>query len=103
MDEHDHEETLLTFLDDGSLLVDARLDVEKLGEALNIELPKGEFESVGGLIIHLLGRIPKAGEKVNCQSLEITIQKGDQRRIEKVLVSREAAVEEGESTITSNV
>ena len=103
MDEHDHEETLLTFLDDGSLLVDARLDVEKLGEALNIELPKGEFESVGGLIIHLLGRIPKVGEKVNCQSLEITIQKGDQRRIENVLVSREAAVEEGESTITSNV
>jgi len=106
MDEHDHEETLVTPLDDGSLLVDARLDVEKLGEALNMELPEGEFESVGGLIIHLLGRIPRVGEKVRYQDLEMTIQKGDQRRIEKVLVSREAetgSVEEGESTITSNV
>jgi len=88
MDEHDHEETLLTRLEDGSLAVHARLDVEKLGEALGMELPDGEFESVGGFIIHLLGKIPKTGEKVRFQDIEMTIQKGDQRRIEKVLVSR---------------
>lgn len=106
MDEHDHEETLLTRLDDGSLVVHARLDVEKLGEALNMELPEGEFESVGGFIIDLLGKIPKTGEKVRFRDIEMTIQKGDQRRIEKVLVSRVAApgsFEAGGSEITSNV
>jgi len=106
MDEHDHEETLLTRLDDGSLVVHARLDVEKLGEALNMELPEGEFESVGGFIIDLLGKIPKTGEKVRFRDIEMTIQKGDQRRIEKVLVSRVAApgsFEGGESEITRNV
>jgi magnesium and cobalt transporter len=106
MDEHDHEETLLTRLEDGSFVVHARLDVEKLGEALNMELPEGEFESVGGFIIHLLGRIPKIGENVRFQDIEMTIQKGDQRRIEKVLVSRAAppgSVEGGELAITSNV
>jgi len=106
MDEHDQEETLLTRLEDGSLVVNARLDVEKLGEALNMELPQGEFESVGGFIIHLLGRIPKIDEKVRFQDIEMTIQKGDQRRIEKVLVSRTAlpeSAEEGESAVSSNI
>lgn len=106
MDEHDQEETLLTRLEDGSLLVNARLDVEKLGEALQMDLPEGEFESVGGFIIHLLGSIPKTGEKIRFQDIEMTIQKGDQRRIEKVLVSRVAppgSVEERESAISSHV
>lgn len=88
LDEHDHEENLITLLEDGSLLVDARLDIEKLGEALQMDLPEGEFESVGGFIIDLLGRIPKTNETVRFQDIEMTIQKGDQRKIEKVLVSR---------------
>jgi len=88
LDEHDHEENLITPLENGYLLVDARLDIEKLGEALQMDLPEGEFESVGGFIIDLLGRIPKTSETVRFQDIEMTIQKGDQRKIEKVLVSR---------------
>lgn len=105
LDEHDHEETLLTRLEDGSLLVDARLDVEKLGEALQMELPEGEFESVGGFIIDRLGRIPKMDEVIRFLDIEMTIQKGDQRRIEKVLVSRVTSrdsFEEGKSAISSH-
>jgi len=102
LDEHDHEETLITRLEDGSLLVDARVDIEKLGEALKMDLPEGEFESVGGFIIDLLGRIPKTNETVRFQDIEMTIQKGDQRKIEKVLVSRATSsgvvVEAKEST-----
>ncbi|MCF8143135.1 MAG: hemolysin family protein [Deltaproteobacteria bacterium] len=105
MDEHDHEETLLTRLEDGSLVVHARLDVEKLGEALNMELPEGEFESVGGFIIHLLGRIPETNEKIRFRDIEMTIQKGDQRRIEKVHVFRmppPGEVEEEASAISGH-
>jgi CBS domain containing-hemolysin-like protein len=104
MDEHDHEETLITRLEDGSLLVDARLDVEKLGEALQMNLPEGEFESVGGFIIDLLGRIPRTNEKVRFQDLEMIIREGDQRRIEQVVVSRvaPAETEKTEASTTSN-
>jgi CBS domain containing-hemolysin-like protein len=87
MDEHDNEEPLLTPLDDGTLLVDARLSVEKLEEALNRELPEGDFESVGGLIIHLLGRIPEVDEKISFGDVEMTVREGDQRKIDKILVS----------------
>ncbi len=87
LDEHDHEEPLLSVLEDGGLLVDARLEVEKLAEKIEIKLPEGDFESVGGFIIHLLGRIPKVDEKISFANYDITIQKGDQRKIEKVLIT----------------
>ena len=88
MDEHDAEQPLLTVLDDGTLLVDARLEVEKLGEHLNVELPEGDFESVGGFIIHLLGRIPQLHEKIPFEDFEITIKKADQRKVDEILIKR---------------
>lgn len=86
LDEHDHEEPLLSALDEGGFLVDARLEIEKLEEQLKVKFPEGDFESVGGFIIHLLGKIPKMGEKTSFGDFDITIQKGDQRKIEKVLI-----------------
>ena len=88
MDEHDAEPPLLTVLDDGSLLVDARLEVEKLGEHLDVPLPEGDFESVGGFIIHLLGRIPQLHEKIPFENLEFTIKKADQRKVDEILVKK---------------
>jgi CBS domain containing-hemolysin-like protein len=88
LDEHDHEESLLSIQDDGGFVVDARLEAEKLEDQLKIKLPEGDFESVGGFIIHLLGRIPKIGEKIIFEDFDITIQKGDQRKIQKVLITQ---------------
>ena len=88
MDEHDNEEKLLTILDDGSVLVDARLEVEKLEAHFDLKLPPGDFESVGGLIIHLLGRIPKNNEKISCQDMVMMIKSADDRRINQVLITR---------------
>lgn len=89
MDEHDPDQALLTVLDGNSVLVDARLEVENLGEHFGIPLPQGDFESVGGFIIHLLGRIPKVGEKIDFENLEMTIKSADHRKIDKIHVSRQ--------------
>ncbi len=86
MDEHDDEPPLLSVLDDSTVLVDARLEIEKLGEHYGISLPEGEFESVGGFIIHLLGRIPKVDEKISYGNLDMTIKSADQRKILKILI-----------------
>ena len=88
MDEHDAEQPLLTVLEDGTLLVDARLEVEKLEEHLNVKLPKGDFESVGGFIIHLLGRIPQLHEKIPFEDIEIIVKKADQRKVDQILIKR---------------
>ncbi|MDY6881350.1 MAG: hemolysin family protein [Desulfatiglans sp.] len=87
MDEHDSEEQLLTVTEGGSLLVDARLGVEKLEEKINKDLPKGDFESVGGFIIHILGRIPEVDETISFEDLEITVRKADRRKIDKLLIT----------------
>lgn len=93
MDEHDPDQSLLTVLDNSAVLVDARLEVEKLGAHFGIPLPEGDFESVGGFIIHLLGRIPKVGEKIEFNDLEMTIKSADHRKIHKIHVFRHSSPE----------
>jgi len=46
----------------------------------DIKLPEGEFESVDGFIIHLLGKIPKVGEQIVFEDLEMTIKSADVRK-----------------------
>lgn len=88
MDEHDHEPPLLAVLDENTVMVDARLEVEKLEEHFDIEFPEGEYESVGGFIIHILGRIPKSGDKITFQDLDMNIESADDRKIYKIRVAR---------------
>ena len=87
MDEHDHEESLMNVIDDNTILVDARLEAEELEDYFNITLPEGDFESVGGFIIHILGKIPETGEELTYENLKITIKSADERRIDKALIT----------------
>lgn len=87
-DEHDTESPFLTEVDENSIVVDARLEVEKLEDHFGIQIPRGEFESVGGFIIHHLGKIPKAGEKVLFGGLELTVRSAGARKIDEILVRR---------------
>ena len=89
MDEHDLDQPLMSVIDETSILVDARMEIEKLEKHFEIDIPEGEFESVGGFIIHILGRIPKPGEKINYEELEMTIKSADNRRIDQVLITHD--------------
>lgn len=89
MDEHDNEPPLLTVIDENTLSVDARLEVEKLEDHFGLAFPEGDYESMGGFVIHLLGRIPRVNEKVAFQDLEMTVQSADSRRIQRILVKRQ--------------
>lgn len=101
MDEYDNEEVWIVPNQDGSLTVDARLDVEDLEDYLRVDLPEGKFESVGGLIISLLGRVPHVGEKVVIDGIEMEVLLATDRKIEKVIVRRIPPVE-GSVAIVSN-
>lgn len=98
MDEYDAEENLMVEFDDGSLLVNARLDVEELEDYLNIELPEGKFESVGGFVISLLGKVPSVNERLVYQDIEMIIESADNRKIETIRVRKihpDSSVAEG--------
>jgi CBS domain containing-hemolysin-like protein len=85
-DEYDRLEPRLISQDDGSVVVDARLDVEELMEHFDRPRPEGKFESVGGLLIHLLGRVPQINDTVVINDLELTVKSADERRAKEVLV-----------------
>jgi magnesium and cobalt transporter len=88
MDEYDAEENLIVEHDDHSISVNARLDTEDLEDHLDIELPEGEFESVGGFVISLLGRVPAVGETVRFQNLEMEIEAANNRKIERIKIRK---------------
>jgi magnesium and cobalt transporter len=93
-DEYDRQEPRLVPQEDGSVVVDARLDVEELMDYFDLERPEGKFESVGGLLIHLLGRVPQVNDRVEVPNLELTVLTADERRAKQVK-ARRLPLEEG--------
>jgi Hemolysins and related proteins containing CBS domains len=69
--------------------VDGKLSIDEVNELLDVELPDEEWDTVGGLMLGLLGSIPEEGEEVSFQSLRFKAERVDGRRISKVLITRE--------------
>jgi CBS domain containing-hemolysin-like protein len=87
-DEYDLEEEWLVEDGDGSVVVDARLPIEDLEEHFGIEIAREKFDTVGGLIFHLTGRIPSVGEEVETGTIRLTVLEADPRKISKVRIAR---------------
>ena len=85
-DEYDEDEAEIRESGDG-LRVDARTEIERLEEHLDIDLGEQRgFETVGGLVFHVLGHIPQPGETFHYRGLEITVQDADKRRVKEVRI-----------------
>ncbi|HEX5774329.1 MAG TPA: hemolysin family protein [Geomobilimonas sp.] len=87
-DEYDVEEEWLVQEADGSLVVDGRLSIEELEEHFGIEIEREKFDTVGGLLFHLTGRIPAVGEEIGNGTVRFTVLEADERRVSKVRIVR---------------
>ena len=87
-DEYDVEMPAVERLADGSLRAPGRTPVDEVGEALGTELPDEEWDTVGGLILNLLGHVPEEGETVRFQGLEFRTERVQGRRIASVRIVR---------------
>ena len=78
--------------EDGTWLVDGLIDITALREALELpQLPDeedGMYQTVGGLVTHMLGSSPTAGHAVTWRDWRFEVMDMDGRRVDKVLVSR---------------
>ncbi len=83
-DEYDVEEEQITRIDQNTVLVDARLNIEDLEELLGVDLPEGDYETVGGFITDLTGRVPEENEVLEFKDLTLTIRSADERKINQV-------------------
>src|SRR6187200_1074453 len=96
-DEYDEEEPLIVRISDDEARIDGRADVDDLAELFDTNLgleDEDEYDTVGGLIYHRIGGVPKPGDQVVVDGLTLTVETTDNRRVGKVLVVRNR--EEGE-------
>jgi CBS domain containing-hemolysin-like protein len=89
-DEYDLEVPMVQPQEDGTLLVDARANVEELEEYYDIEIPQEKFDTVGGYLFYLLGNVPQVGEKIVDNGLVLMVEESDERKIGKVRIWRDA-------------
>lgn len=87
-DEHDDAESELRVVDERTVVVDAKIDIEEVEAYFHLNLPEGPYESVGGFIIHRLGKVPPAGVIVQEGPLSYKVLGADQRRIKSVKIVR---------------
>ena len=87
-DEYDDEDRKIIRISGDTILVDARLNLEDLADYLNIELPEGNYDSVGGFIIDLTGKVPQEDEQIKYQDLLMIIRSADDRRIGQIEIKR---------------
>jgi putative hemolysin len=86
-DEHDRTPDTVERLADGSYRVAGRAGLEELNDALDLDLPKGDFETVAGLVLATLHRIPLVGEVFRVRGYTVTVLEADKRRVLAVRIT----------------
>jgi CBS domain containing-hemolysin-like protein len=83
-DEFDNEREDVIELGEGSFLCDARANIEDLNEELVLNIPTEDFDTLGGFVFDLFGKIPVKYEKVNFKDLVFIIQEMDGHKIRTI-------------------
>ena len=86
VDEFDIEEPDVERHQDGSVTVSARFAVDDADELLGAELPQGSWDTVGGLMLGLVGRVPDEGDSVETDGFRLTALDVRGRRIGRVRI-----------------
>ena len=83
-DEFDQAVTPYRKLGEDHYLINARMKVESLNEALNLELPPGDYETLAGFIISQMGDLPRAGEQLRWRNVRFVVRSAEARSIKEV-------------------
>ena len=88
-DEYDTEEPMIEAISDLEARVDGRASIDDLTEHFGVELDgedREQYDTVGGLVYHEIGGVPMVGDTVEVETLTLTVESTDGRRVGKVLV-----------------
>ena len=96
VDEYDVEEPPVEKLGEDEVSVSARLAVDELNEVLRAELPEGDWDTVGGLLINMLGRVPVQGESVDVDGVHLVAERVQGNRIARIRATRNRLAPEQE-------
>ena len=96
-DEYDMQTKEIETIREGEYIVDGSTRIEELNELIGTDIESEHYESIGGFMIQLLGRLPRQGESVEYMSTRFVIENMEKNRIKKirVLMSEALPDEEG--------
>jgi CBS domain containing-hemolysin-like protein len=92
-DEFDSEEDLVRRLDKDTAVVNARARVEELNEMLGLDLSDAVADTLGGLLYHEIGRVPRVGDRWKHGGVEFEVQAVERQRVVRVLARGLASIE----------
>jgi putative hemolysin len=87
-DEFDTEEAMIEPLGENIWRVAARMSVDELNELLDADLPVGDWDTIGGLMLHLRGQVPVEGEQLRTGDVRLVAERVQGRRVRTVRLER---------------
>jgi hemolysin (HlyC) family protein len=94
-DEFTQEERLYRKQDDGSFLVDPRWALEEMEKLFGVRLKQKDIQSVGGLVLTRMGRVPLKGEGIQVGRLEIEVTEATRQKIQRLVIREKKAEGKG--------
>ena len=89
-DEYDDEEEEITQINETTFTIDGTTDIDEVNELVGVELPEGDYDTLGGFVISLLGYLPSETEEepiiAEYKNLRFTVLSIDERRIDDIKV-----------------
>jgi CBS domain containing-hemolysin-like protein len=86
-DEYDEPERLIQKIDASTYRVAGKLSVEDLNAATGLAISDEAYDTVGGWVLDLFGRVPRKGERTETPDLLVTVEKVERTRVIEVLIS----------------
>src|ERR671926_1404365 len=91
-DEYDVEEVpMIEEVSDTEAVFDARVSIRDVNDTLDLDIEDEDFDTLGGLVYHELGKVPSAGDEVRVDGAVVTVLSTLGRRVKKVRVTKVSA------------
>ncbi len=87
-DEYDDEERVIESEESLRFWVSGRLNLDDLSEALEYDFRRDDVSTIGGMILELVGRVPRAGESLHIGPFRVVVERVVRRKIERVYLER---------------
>ena len=98
-DEYDKPEELYKPYAEGGFLIEGSTEISVLNETLGWELPGGDFETIAGLVINRLEKIPHPGDQVLAGLYRLTVKDASKRKIQSLIVRKLDDLENHKETV----
>ena len=87
-DEYDVEEAMIEEVSEEEALFDARVSIRDVNDTLDLDIEDEDFDTLGGLLYHELGKVPNVGDEVRVDGALVTVLTTTGRRVRKVRVTK---------------